>query len=666
MTSAFTTSLRRLRRATNGRPATIAALVVAIIVILVATPQAQQPAPTYVAAANPSGAITDTPTDVDLLVGRSTVLNVGGPIARVSLTVPDIADAMVTAPTQLLIHGKQPGTISLFVWDRGGAIKTFEVKVRRDLTPLIAHIKQLFPGEPIAVMGSGKDVVISGTVSSKYVIEKAADVAAGYVDKKENVVNLLKQQEGVASNQVMLRVRFAEVSRNALQELGGAVFSDGYNNQFGRITTQQFPAPFFDQQKAMLGKTLVFSDYLNLFLFDAKNQIGAVVKALQGKGVFQSLAEPNLIALNGKEASFLAGGEFPYPIPQGNFGAFTIQFKEYGVRLKFTPTVLGGDLINLKINPEVSSLDFNNAVVIEGFRIPALTSRRADTEVELRDGQTFAIAGLLNNTALSTMRKVAGLGDIPILGTLFKSRAYQKDQSELVVMVTPIIVRRDSTGVSQGLPSLVEPFLGAPNKTLPQPDPYTGSPINPLHPKSKPAPAPAPGPAPSPAPVPSPAPAPAAQAPAEVSAPSQPVSSRPLTAVQEPGAQAAAPAADGPTPAPSQPLTKQQMKAIEQAREEERKAYLAQQKKDAEAKKAEDKRKAEEARKTEELRKQVEKLEQDRMKRESDEKKNTTDRQNPQDETAARLKELQDLYLQEASSQAPKEVSSPATKTGSR
>ena len=240
-----------------------------------------------------------------------------------SLTVPDIADAMVTAPTQLLIHGKQPGTISLFVWDRGGAIKTFEVKVRRDLTPLIAHMKQLFPGEGITVMGSGKDVVCPGP-SRASVIEKAADVAAGYVDKKENVVNLLRQQEGVASNQVMLRVRFAEVSRNAMQELGGAVFSDGYNNQFGRITTQQFPAPFFDQQQPMLGKTLVFSDYLNLFLFDAKNQIGAVVKALQGRGVFQSLAEPNLIALNGKEASFLAGGEFPYPVPQGNFGSFSI------------------------------------------------------------------------------------------------------------------------------------------------------------------------------------------------------------------------------------------------------------------------------------------------------------------------------------------------------
>jgi pilus assembly protein CpaC len=652
MTSALTTPLRRLRRATNGRPATTAALVVAIIVILVATPQAQQPVPTYMAGANPAVIAGDAPTDVDLLVGRSTVLNVGGPIARVSLTVPDIADAMVTAPTQLLIHGKQPGTISLFVWDRAGAIKTYEVKVRRDLTPLIAHIKQLFPGEPITVMGSGKDVVIAGTVSSKYVIEKAADVAAGYVDKKENVVNLLKQQEGVASNQVMLKVRFAEVSRNALQELGGAVFSDGNNDKFGRITTQQFPAPFFDQSSPMLGKTLVFSDYLNLFLFDAKNQLGAVVKALQGRGVFQSLAEPNLIALNGKEASFLAGGEFPFPVPQGNFGSFTIQFKEYGVRLKFTPTVLGGDLINLKINPEVSSLDFNNAVVIEGFRIPALTSRRADTEVELRDGQTFAIAGLLNNTALSSMRKVPGLGDIPVLGTLFKSRAYQKDQTELVVMVTPIIVRRDSQGVSQGLPSLVEPFLGPPSKTIPQPDPYAGSPRNPVTQKQNPAPAPVPAPAPAPSPAPSPssvpAPAPQALAPADAPMQPQPLPSHPLTAVPDPAVSVSPIADAGAIPAPSQPLTKQQLKAIEQAREEERKAYLAQQKKDAESKKAEEK-----------LRKQADKLEQERQKREADRQaeQEQLKREKSLNDAATRLKEAQDAYQQELSKSATKTAS---------
>src|SRR5688500_11675030 len=373
-----------------------------ILVVLVAGPEAQQ-APAFgnpAAVSTRDGAMLNAPTSVQLLVGRSSIIDIGGTIARVSLTVPDVADAMVTSPTQLLIHGKSPGTISMFVWDRMGTIKTYEVVVRRDLSALVEQVKSLFPGEGITVAGSGKDVVLSGTVSTKYVMDKAGEVAGGYVEKKENVVNLLKQQEGVASNQVMLKVRFAEVSRNALQELGAALFTDGNNNMFGRTTTQQFAAPIFDknQPSAALGETLVFSDYLNLFLFDAKNQIGAVVKALQGRGVFQSLAEPNLVALNGKEASFLAGGEFPYPVPQGNFGSFTIQFKEYGVRLSFTPTVLGGDLINLKIKPEVSSLDFNNAVVIEGFRISALTSRRAETAVELQDGQTFAIAGLLNNT----------------------------------------------------------------------------------------------------------------------------------------------------------------------------------------------------------------------------------------------------------------------------
>ena len=721
MTSAYTTALRRLRRATNGRPASLAALVVAIIVILVAAPQAQQPAPGFVAAAGaPTTVAVDAPTDVDLLVGRSTVLNVGAAIARVSLTVPDIADAMVTAPSQLLIHGKQPGTISLFVWDRAGAIKTFEVKVRRDLTPLVGHLRQLFPNEKITVMGSGKDVVISGTVTSKYVVEKAAEVAGGYVDKKENVVNLLQQQEGVASNQVMLRVRFAEVSRNALQELGASLFSDGKDQRFGRTSTQQFAAPFFDENKAMLGKSLVFSDYLNLFLFDAKNQLGAVVKALQGRGVFQSLAEPNLVALNGKEASFLAGGEFPIPVVQGGStgNAVTIMFKEFGVRLNFTPTVLGGDLINLKLRPEVSALDFNNAITIEGFRVPALTSRRADTEVELQDGQTFAIAGLMNNTAVSSMRKVPGIGDIPILGMLFRSRAYQKDQTELVVMVTPHIIRRGQAGVSEGLPSLVEPFLGAPNKTLPAPDAWVGSPKYPANQKT-------PGPSPEPEPqaaakpaAPSSAPAAAAavrEAPANADA-QAPIASRPVaasapapvpaqtpvrtvtasapaaqtTAAAPQGVQTAAPAAAqqaASQPAAGKPLTKQQLKALEQAREEERKAAEKQAKEDAEVAarqrraleaaekarieqekrdaaqkqaqlKAEEKARAEQAKKDEALRKQAEKLEQERQKREAQvAKKNATQaqkqnedeqkRQQALEDAANRLKEAQEAYQAE-------------------
>jgi pilus assembly protein CpaC len=424
-----------------------------------------------VVAAAPAAPESEASTaEVALLVGRSTLLTVGQPITRVSLTSPNVADAMVTSPGQLLIHGKAPGTISMFVWDRAGGIKRYEVIVRRDLSELLQQVKQLFPGEPITVHSNGKDVVISGTVSSKYVIDKAAEVAAGYVEKKEDVVNLLRQQEGIASNQVLLRVRFAEVSRSAMQELGVNFFATGVDNGrwIGRTTTGQSAAPTFDEGR------LVFSDFLNLFLFDAKNNIGGAIKALQNKGLFQSLAEPNLIAENGKEASFLAGGEYPYPVVQGQSGgtSVTIQFKEFGVRLNFTPTIVGNDLVKLKVAPEVSSLDFSNAVTLEGFRVPAISTRRTQTEVELQDGQTFAIAGLMNNTITSQMSKIPGIGDIPILGYLFRSKAAQKNQTELVVMITPTILRRGSTGVSPKLPDLVEPYMPPATKTLPSPAPW--------------------------------------------------------------------------------------------------------------------------------------------------------------------------------------------------
>jgi pilus assembly protein CpaC len=628
-----------------------------IIVILVAGPQAQQQGPAFgspAAVTARDGSMLAAPTSVQLLVGRSTILDIGSTISRVSLTVPDVADAMVTAPTQLLIHGKQPGTISMFVWDRMGGIRTFEVIVRRDLSALVEQVKTLFPGEPISVAGSGKDVVLSGTVSSKYVIEKAADVAAGYVEKKENVVNLLHQAEGLASNQVMLKVRFAEVSRNALQEVGASLFSDGNNNMFGRTTTGQFSAPYFDknQPSAALGETLVFSDYLNLFLFDAKNKVGAVVKALQSKGVFQSLAEPNLIALNGKEASFLAGGEYPYPVPQGQFGSFTIHFKEYGVRLNFTPTVLGGDLINLKIRPEVSSLDFNNAVVIEGFRIPALTTRRAETEVELQDGQTFAIAGLMNNTALSSMRKVPGLGDIPVLGHLFRSRAWQKDQTELVVMVTPTIVKRGSTGVSTGIPSLVEPYLPANDKPVAPPDPYVGSPVFP--PKgggSAPAPMPVPAPQPAAPVAPSATPqtppqpvmltAPMPQVPqAPPAPPSMPVQPEPALPLPVPVPQPAGgpPALPMPEPLPSTPIQEPAPLPAPPAPPAPPALTAAEEKRlGDEAKRA--------ARQAEEDRKKAEKAAREEAKKQAeDEKKNKTVL-----DAAARLKEAQAAYQAELS-----------------
>ena len=395
---------------------------------------------------------------VRLMVGRSAIVSVGSPIARVSLTVPDIADALVTSPTELLINGKMPGTISMFVWDRAGGIKRYEVIVQRDLARLSEQIQQLFPGEKIEVRSNGKDIVLSGTVRDKNVIDKAINLAAGFVDKKEEVVSLLTLQEGAPSNQVMLKVRFAEVSRTVLTQLGASLVANGYNNGrwIGRTSTEQFPAPQWDQN----GK-LVFSDFLNFFLFDSKNNIGTLVQALQQRGLLQSLAEPNLVAESGKEASFLAGGEIPIPIAQPGSGgavAITVVFKEFGIRLNFTP-IVNGDRVHLKVRPEVSSLDFSNAVLLNGFKIPALSTRRTETELELQNNQTFAIAGLVSNQMNKTLAKIPGIGDIPILGLLFQSQAAQKDRTELVVMITPVILPNNSQGVTPIVPRLQEPYL---------------------------------------------------------------------------------------------------------------------------------------------------------------------------------------------------------------
>jgi len=458
----------------KGRTIYTTGLTAALIVIMIAPAMSQvQPA----AARNTNAAANGSTVTfageaiehVDLLVGRSAVIRTQRPIKRVSLPKPDIADALVTSSNEVLVHGKMPGTISLLVWADTGAIRSYDIAVRRDLSELEERVKQLFPGEPITISSNGGDVVLSGTVSTSYVVDKAAALALGYVEKKEDVVNLLRQDEGLQSNQVLLRVRFAEVSRSALQELGASFFTGagGYKDWIGRSSTQQFPAPDFDAEKG-----LVFSDFLNILAFNTKEQLGTVVRALQTKGLFQSLAEPNLVTQNGKEASFLAGGEFPYPVVQGGAtNAVTIMFKEFGVRLRFTPTITGTDTVHLKVAPEVSALDFANSVTVEGFRVPALSTRKTETEVELRDGQTFAVAGLMDNSATQTMSKIPGIGDIPILGLLFRSRAYQKNATELVVMITPQILRRDSVGVTPDLPKPIVPFIGPEKDRRPIPPP---------------------------------------------------------------------------------------------------------------------------------------------------------------------------------------------------
>ena len=444
-------------------------------------------------AALPPGAapIVDgsEPRAVELLVGRSTLVDIGSPIARVSLTSADIADALVTGQSQLLVHGKTPGSISMFVWDRTGAVKRYEIAVQRDLARLNDQFRDLFPGEPIQAHSNGKSIVLSGKVSTKDVADKVTAVAAGYVDKPADVTTLLQVQPGPRSNQVLLRVRFAEVSRSAMSEYGMSLFTSptGINNTIGRTTTQQFPAPAytdlawtkadsgFGSDVASAEGKLAFSDFLNVFLLNQKYDLGVLIKALQNRGLFQSLAEPNLVAESGKEASFLAGGEFPVPIAQGsgaNIGV-SVMFKEFGIRLNFTPTVVG-DRVHLKVRPEVSTLDYGNAVLLSGFRIPSLSTRRAETELELQNGQTFAIAGLMSNQMQTTMQKIPGIGDIPILGYLFKSKASKRDQTELVVMITPEILPNNSPGVTPDLPKYPDSFmppLSDLKKTVPAPAP---------------------------------------------------------------------------------------------------------------------------------------------------------------------------------------------------
>ena len=389
---------------------------------------------------------------VQLTAGRSTVVNTDFDVTRIAITNPAIADAVVVAPREILIDGKATGTVSLIVWGSGSRIQ-YDVIVEQPVTTLEQHLRSLFPGEEITVSANEGATILSGRVSSTKVMLRAAEIATASMPKAQ-VVNLLQVPGGSESQQVMLQVRFAEVNRKKVMEAGLNLFAHR-TDFYGRSTTQQFAAPDFDDAKT---GGLVFSDFLNLFFFDRTHGIGGVLKALQSTGGFQSLAEPNLIAYNGQEASFLAGGEFPIPVVQGISNSVTVVFKEFGIRLSFKPTI-AGDVIRLKVKPEVSSLDFNNGLTLSGFRIPSLITRRAETDVELRDGQTFAIAGLMNNISQNDAAALPLLSKLPVIGTIFKSNSKRSEQTELMVLITPRLVRALEPDEVPPLPTDSELFI---------------------------------------------------------------------------------------------------------------------------------------------------------------------------------------------------------------
>jgi pilus assembly protein CpaC len=414
---------------------------------------AQQPAAAAAAAPAPTPAPARPQFErVLVTAGRSTVVPTDFAVTRIAITNPEIADAVVVQPREILVDGKKAGTVSLIVWSSDQR-KQYDIVVEPAITTLEQQLQALFPGEDISVGVSEEAIVLSGHVSSTNIMLRAAEIATASTSKSK-IINMLQVPGGSESQQVMLQVRFAEVNRKALTELGVSLFAN--RTRFAaRSTTQQFAAPDFDDEKP---NGLVFSDFLNLMFFDKQEGIGGVLRALESRGGFQSLAEPNLIAYNGQEASFLAGGEFPVPVVQGNTNAVTVLFKEFGIRLNFKPTI-AGDVIRLKVRPEVSALDFANGVSLQGFRIPALTTRRAETDVELRDGQSFAIAGLLDNIRQDDTAAIPILSKIPVIGALFRSKADRREETELMVLITPRLVRALNPDEVPPLPTSIRPFI---------------------------------------------------------------------------------------------------------------------------------------------------------------------------------------------------------------
>ena len=379
--------------------------------------------------------------ELSVTVGKSLVMDSPVNIQRVSVANGQLAEAVAVSPREILVNGKAPGETTLIIWQQGGSRLLFDLTVRPNGTRLQSIQRQLdqeLGGQKATLNAEDGSIFLRGTVKDLVTAERALTIASAL----GKVVNLLRVDVPPAETQILLKVKFADVDRAASTELGVNFFSTGALNTLGATTTGEFTPPRFSGDPTG-GSTVNLSDVLNIFLFRTDLNLGATIRALQNKRVLQILAEPNVLALNGKQAYFLSGGEFPYPTLQGGgagIGQVTIQFREFGIRINFTPTITPRGTIWLKVNPEVSALDYANSLTFQGFTIPGLSTRRVQTEIELESGQSFGIAGLLDNRTRESLSKIPGLGDIPLLGKLFQSRSVTKSNTELLVLVTPEVV----------------------------------------------------------------------------------------------------------------------------------------------------------------------------------------------------------------------------------
>lgn len=393
-----------------------------------------------------------TSRELVLTVGKSLLVNSAANIERVAVGYGEVAEARAVGPKEVLLDGKAPGETSLIVWQEGGNKLFFDVIVRANATPARTKLENLrqriheeIPGQALEVSIDGENVFLRGTVKDLVSAQRAVAIAA----TTGKVTNLLYVTVPPTDTQILLKVQFATVDRNVVSDLGLNLISTGGTNTVGRVGTGQFTAPTPISVGGPTSSTFNLSDALNIFLFRRDLNLGATIKALETRGLVEILAEPNVLAINGKQASFLSGGEFPYPIlqgGQGGIGTVTVAFREFGVRINFLPVVTPRGTIRLDVAPEVSSLDYTAGLTVQGFTVPGLATRKVETEIELESGQAFAIGGLLDRRLTQTIEKIPLLASVPLLGKLFQSRTLNKTNNELLVIVTPEIVRPTQAG----------------------------------------------------------------------------------------------------------------------------------------------------------------------------------------------------------------------------
>lgn len=446
--------------------------------------QGQTPVPTT--APLPGAApVSDSTNEVAVAVGKTLLIDTARPIARVAVGLGDVAEASAVSPTEILVNGKAAGETSLIIWDRRGGRQFFNITVRPSSAVSTDSIDAVrrelaieLPGQPLKVSSENNMVFLRGTVKDLGASARAVQIAS----TGGKVVNLLNVNIPPSDPQILLKVRFAAVDRSKEIQLGINLFSSGFGNTIAGVNTGEFSPPSLGIPSNGTPVPPSVGNQLNLFAFLPGLNLGATLEALESKGVVQTLAEPNVMAVNGKEASFLAGGEYPFPMAQASSGgqaAITIMFKEYGIRLNFIPTITPRGTIRLQVAPEVSALDFAHSVQISGFDVPAITSRKVKTEVELRDGQSFVIGGLLDNEETETFQKIPFLGDIPILGKLFQSSDKKKTNTELIVIVTPELVAPIPSGSAVPELKFPTPFM-PPNSGIAMHTPDAKTPENTL------------------------------------------------------------------------------------------------------------------------------------------------------------------------------------------